>query len=742
MNAELEKLGSSGVKKGTRYRFKVKKNKPEISRLTEIVSVLLCGFSIYLTLVFFTPWSGIFGEHIKLVLVQWFGSTSYIIELIPLMVAVFLMSPDYKPFWHYLVYLTVWFLSLSFLFDLINRGGNSAFLVWPFLKFLGEGGTLVFAATLLLITMLLITKISLKSIGSEFQSTAEFLAKSFKRVLSFFRSILKSEKGSKRISAKKLSSVQASSSQILEKTDDEDEDEDESDNVTSDNGSLESGRSEELLLTQQTLPSFQPESSDPEILLADSAGETENLRGYRLPDLSLLEEAEPKRDSGPRIEPADYSALLEETLLSFGIEASVIHVERGPSVTRYELQPAKGVKVSKIVSLADDLALALAAMSLRIEAPIPGKSAIGIEIPNSSVAIVYFKDMAATTLFKESPLKTILALGRDIAGQPIFTELKRMPHLLIAGATGSGKTVCINTLIASILLKATPLEVQFVMIDPKRVELTIYDGIPHLIQEVVTDPKQAAKVLLDVLAIMDERYNIFKEARVRNLEEYNKANPENSLPYIVVLIDELADLMMLAAALVEASIARLTALARAAGIHLIVATQRPSVDVITGIIKANIPSRIAFAVSSIADSRTILDTGGSEKLLGRGDMLFAPIDAMKPVRLQGALVSLKEIEALVSFWSQQPSPENLVQLPQNSNQNLEPEASDDEDELYQEAKEIILRTGQASVSTLQRKLKIGYARAGRLMDIMEKNGVVGPADGSKPRKILVTNPYH
>jgi S-DNA-T family DNA segregation ATPase FtsK/SpoIIIE len=612
---------------------------------------------------------------------------------------------------------------------------------------------------MLAVTMLLITNISLKSLWVDLKNTwfslIQNVKKLFKAILSLIQAILKvsarSKKVMKRSKAKKSVLTSASTAEVSNSDEDDKMDREEVDNespimvgtnVDNDpSGNSDSGeRLQSSLQQQETV--FKPESTNPEILFSCDGDEIEDLKGYHLPDLKLLEEAEPKRENGPRIEPADYSTLLEETLLSFGIEAKVVHVERGPSVTRYELQPAKGVKVSKIVALSDDLALALAAMSLRIEAPIPGKSAIGIEIPNSSVAVVYFKDMAASTLFQESPLKMTLALGRDITGQPIFTELKRMPHLLIAGATGSGKTVCINTLIASILLKATPLEVQFVMIDPKRVELTIYDGIPHLIQEVVTDPKQAAKVLLDVLAIMDERYNTFKEARVRNLEEYNKANPESPLPYIIVLIDELADLMMLAAAQVEASIARLTALARAAGIHLIVATQRPSVDVITGIIKANIPSRVAFAVSSIADSRTILDTGGAEKLLGRGDMLFAPIDAMKPVRLQGALVSLKEIEALVSFWSQQPSPENLVQLPQNSDRDLEVESTEDEDDLYQEAKEIILRTGQASVSTLQRKLKIGYARAGRLMDVMEKNGVVGPADGSKPRKILVANPYH
>lgn len=457
---------------------------------------------------------------------------------------------------------------------------------------------------------------------------------------------------------------------------------------------------------------------------------------YHLPPFSLLDKAQGGRKRRERI--PDYSQVLENTLKNFGLEAKVIRSERGPTVTRYELQPASGVKVSKIVSLQDDLALALAAISLRIEAPIPGKSAIGIEVPNSSVDTVYLKDLLESPPYKgERGKKLLLALGKDIAGKPSVADLARMPHLLIAGATGSGKTVCVNTLIASILFRATPEEVQFLMIDPKRVELTIYNGIPHLIREVVTNPKLSAVALSEMVGIMDSRYDTFAEHKVRNIDEYNAHNPLAPFPRIVVVIDELADLMMVASVAVEASIARLAATARAAGIHLIVATQRPSVDVITGTIKANIPSRISFAVSSQADSRTILDSVGAEKLLGRGDMLFLPIEAPKPVRLQGAFVSLEEIEALGKFWSLQQEPSNKVSVTLEDLQESLKDAEENEDDLYETAREIILRAGQASVSLLQRKLQIGYARAGRLIDLMERRGVVGPAEGSKPRKILV-----
>lgn len=713
-------------KKVSEVPFFVKPSFSHPSQLRDFLSIVFIALFAYLFLAFFTAWGGVAGRELRISLIDWFGTASYFVILLPLMTSVFLFDPRRKPTWLHLTYLGVWFFSVVLFFDLFNRGGKSVILTAPFLKFFGKGGTIVFSWTLLIAATLFVTNISLESI--------------FNKLKIALMALVQWMNQKPRLAAAGVVQIEEdlhASPLLVEPA------------MTLPLPSPAEASVEEKPLPEDLVIKDVPAGLEPKkpehhpVFVASKSKQrmSEDLKGYRLPSPSLLEAADPKREKGARIEPSDYSRLLEETLRNFGVEAQVIHVERGPTVTRYELQPAKGVKVSKIVSLTDDIALALAATSLRIEAPIPGKSAIGIEVPNSSVAMVYFKDLLAAKVYRESPQKMILALGKDITGQPIFTDLKRMPHLLIAGATGSGKTVCINTLIASILYKATPLEVQFVMIDPKRVELTIYDGIPHLIQEVVTDPKQAAKVLFDVLAIMDDRYNMFKEARVRNLEEYNRARPDTPLPHIVVLIDELADLMMLAAATVETSISRLTALARAAGIHLIVATQRPSVDVITGIIKANIPSRIAFAVSSMVDSRTILDTGGAEKLLGRGDMLFAPIDAMKPIRLQGAYVGLPEIEALVAFWSEQPPPQNLVQFPQMTEEVISEDAAIGEDELYSEAKDVILRTGQASVSTLQRKMKVGYARAGRLMDLLEKHGIVGGADGAKPRKILIPNPY-
>ncbi|NNM93582.1 MAG: DNA translocase FtsK, partial [Candidatus Eremiobacteraeota bacterium] len=361
-------------------------------------------------------------------------------------------------------------------------------------------------------------------------------------------------------------------------------------------------------------------------------------RTYRLPDLALFDP--PARQV---VDETNRAHVLEDTLASFGVGAKVMHIERGPSITRYELRPERGVKISRIASLADDLALALAATSVRIEAPIPGKSAVGIEVPNANVSVVAIREILEALPNRGQIPPLWMALGKDITGRPVFGDLGKMPHLLVAGATGSGKSVCLNTIVASLLVAATPDQVQILMIDPKRVELTVYNGIPHLIKEVITDPKVAAGALLEMTREMDARYERFAKAGVRKIEEYNAKYPDERLPFVVIIIDELADLMLVAPSRVETTIMRLAQLARATGIHLIVATQRPSVDVITGLIKANIPSRIAFAVSSQVDSRTILDQAGAERLLGRGDMLFLPIDAPKPMRAQGALISGPEV---------------------------------------------------------------------------------------------------
>ncbi|MCL6571226.1 MAG: DNA translocase FtsK, partial [Bacillus sp. (in: Bacteria)] len=436
------------------------------------------------------------------------------------------------------------------------------------------------------------------------------------------------------------------------------------------------------------------------------------------------------------------AAKLERTFHSFGVKARVTQVHLGPAVTKYEVHPDVGVKVSKIVSLSDDLALALAAKDIRIEAPIPGKSAIGIEVPNSEVAMVSLREVLEATQNNKPDAKLLIGLGRDVTGEAVLAELNKMPHLLVAGATGSGKSVCINGIIVSILMRAKPHEVKLMMIDPKMVELNVYNGIPHLLAPVVTDPKKASQALKKVVSEMERRYDLFSHTGTRNIEGYNdhvrRHNLEENdkqplLPYIVVIVDELADLMMVASSDVEDSITRLAQMARAAGIHLILATQRPSVDVITGVIKANIPSRIAFAVSSATDSRTILDMGGAEKLLGRGDMLFLPVGESKPVRVQGAFLSDQEVEDIVEFViGQQKAQYQVEMIPDDI-----PEVTGVvDDTIYDEAVELIIEMQTASVSMLQRRFRIGYTRAARLIDEMEARGIVGPYEGSKPRTVL------
>ena len=447
-----------------------------------------------------------------------------------------------------------------------------------------------------------------------------------------------------------------------------------------------------------------------------------------------------------KIDDASRAHVLEDTLASFGVGAKVTHIERGPSITRYELRPERGVKISRISSLADDLALALAATSVRIEAPIPGKSAVGIEVPNTTVSIVAIREILERIPHDAAPLS--IALGKDIAGRPVFGDLSKMPHLLVAGATGAGKSVCLNCIIASLLVTATPDELELLMIDPKRVELTVYNGVPHLRNEVITDPSMAAGALNKITNEMDTRYERFAKAGVRKIEEYNAKFPDEKLPYIVVIIDELADLMLIAPAKVEMLIMRLAQLARATGIHLVVATQRPSVDVITGLIKANIPSRIAFAVSSQVDSRVILDMNGAERLLGRGDMLYLPIDAPKPIRAQGALVTSAEIDRLVAHWQRQADPAErrsmeIVPIREDEERGGERKA----DELWYDAAKFLLDTrvvkgeaGVGSTAALQARFSIGHPRAVRLMRQLEEFGIVGPNEGTKPRNVVVESP--
>ena len=470
---------------------------------------------------------------------------------------------------------------------------------------------------------------------------------------------------------------------------------------------------------------------------------------YEFPPVQLLSEGEKKSVKGGKKAVTDTAAKLQKTLYSFGVSAKVENVSVGPAITRYELKPAEGVRVSKIANLADDIALNLAAETIRIEAPIPGKQAVGIEIPNKENEIVHLRDIIDCSKFIEHKSKLAFALGKDVAGEEVVTDIAKMPHVLIAGATGSGKSVCINTLIASIIYKAKPSEVKLVMVDPKVVELSVYNGIPHLLIPVVTDPKKAAGALAWAVQEMENRYSLFASKNVRDIKGYNeeldKEGSTEKLPQIVIIIDELADLMMVSSKEVEDSICRLAQKARAAGMHLVIATQRPSVDVITGIIKANIPSRISFAVSSQVDSRTILDMAGAEKLLGKGDMLFYPAGAAKPTRVQGAFISDKEVEKVVDFVKANGEAtynddilEKIEKANSTDKEIEEQENDDDTDPLLMEAIEVVVETGQASTSFIQRRFKVGYARAGRIIDQMEERGIISGFQGSKPREVLMS----
>ena len=481
----------------------------------------------------------------------------------------------------------------------------------------------------------------------------------------------------------------------------------------------------------------------------------DNTIGYIKPPIDLLSPGDNGNSKSAEAEHRATAERLVETLKSFGIETKVVDVSYGPTVTRYELQPKAGVKISKITGLADDIAMNLATAGVRIEAPIPNKAAVGIEVPNRNKASVHIREIIESTAFSSSRSKLTIALGRDIGGNVVVGDISKMPHGLIAGATGSGKSVCINSIIMSILYKANPDEVKLLMIDPKVVELGIYNGIPHLLIPVVTDPRKAAGALGWAVEEMEQRYRMFADRNVRDIEGYNRFvdtltdEPDiKRMPHIVIIIDELADLMMTAPREVEESIRRIAAKARAAGMHLLIATQRPSVDVVTGVIKANIPTRIAFAVSSQVDSRTILDMAGAEKLLGRGDMLFAPIGSTKPKRVQGCFVDDSEVEKVVEYVKSAAKAQyddNIMQEierqatmdKQKKGGNTE-EEDEDTDPVLEDAIKIVVEMGQASTSLLQRKLKLGYARAARVIDMMEQRGIVGPYEGSKPRKVLIT----
>ena len=500
---------------------------------------------------------------------------------------------------------------------------------------------------------------------------------------------------------------------------------------------------DELFATEEE----QKEAKVKEVLKLDH-GITVEDEHYEFPPVTLLAPGKGLSDKNSEKMLRATAEKLRRTLYSFGVNARAENVSVGPAITRYELAPAEGVRVSKISNLADDIALSLEAETIRIEAPIPGKHTVGIEVPNKEKNTVPLRDIIESDAFIDNKSKLALPLGKDVAGETVVSDIAKMPHMLIAGATGSGKSVCINTLITGIIYKAKPSEVKLLMIDPKVVELSVYNGIPHLLIPVVTDPKKAAGALAWAVQEMVKRYSLFAEKKVRDMKGYNElAEKEGNykLPQIVIIIDELADLMMVAAKDVEDAICRLAQMARAAGMHLVIATQRPSVDVITGIIKANIPSRIAFAVSSQVDSRTILDGAGAEKLLGKGDMLFYPSGAPKPVRIQGAFISDKEVENIVKFLKKDGETqydENIIESIESSGApekgELDEDDEDDTDPLLNEAIELVVETGQASTSFIQRRFKVGYARAGRIIDQMEQRGVISGYQGSKPREVLMS----
>ncbi|MFH2018965.1 MAG: DNA translocase FtsK, partial [bacterium] len=461
---------------------------------------------------------------------------------------------------------------------------------------------------------------------------------------------------------------------------------------------------------------------------------------YNLPLLDLLFTSKSKPTAG---DIKGSSAVIKDTFNNFGIEVDMGEIRVGPTVTQYSLKPASGIKVSRITALSNDLALALAAHPIRIEAPIPGQSLIGIEVPNQKVAMVTLRELLESQEHRERKHNMTIALGKDVAGKVWFGDLPKMPHLLIAGSTGSGKTVCINTVILSLLFQNTPDTLRMIMVDPKRVELTLYNGIPHLLTPVITDPGKTVNALKWTIGEMERRFDLLAKCGNRDIDSYNKTHGEESMPHIVFIIDELADLMSMAASEVEAGIIRIAQMARAVGIHLIVATQRPSVEVITGLMKANIPARIAFSVASLIDSRTILDCQGAEKLLGRGDMLFLTAELSKPKRIQGAYVSEDEMKHVVKYLKEQCGEpvydESIVSKSTGGSggaSNIFGGASDDVDALFEDAKKLVIESGKASASLLQRRLKVGYARAARLLDEMEEAGVVGPADGAKPREVF------
>lgn len=733
----------------------------KMSGMYEIIGLLIASLGLFFGLTIYSRGmsAGVVGQLFYPVLKGLFGILSYLLPIIIVIMGILIIIARHRKINHsklVLSILTIYFFLCFihlFYFDRLDTSGFTSFvsdsyikgkeivslgtgavcapLVYVVYSLFGLSGAFIFFVTATMIGLLILTNLSINNIGIQIYKFLR-LNKAVESFSNFFvrrkekkrESDVSSSIDNPHIHTRKdkiadapehdLEIRQSISDTDIKIVDFQSESESKTTTIKSQQKDHLPIQDSELIIHQESLP-------------------------YMIPPITLLNEPSPKKGSVSTEKIVRNNArLLEDTLESFGVSAKVVQVSRGPIITRYELQPAPGVKVSRIVSLTDDIALNLAASGVRIEAPIPGKAAIGIEVPNKDVAPVLIREVIDSESFINHPSRIAFALGKDIAGNNVIADIAKMPHLLIAGATGSGKSVCINSLITSILYKASPDEVRLIMIDPKVVELSIYNGIPHLLIPVVTDPRKAAGALNWAVQEMGSRYKKFAKKGVRDFERYNEQT-DDKLPLIVIIIDELADLMMIAPGEVEDAICRLAQMARAAGIHLVIATQRPSVDVITGVIKANITSRIAFAVSSQTDSRTILDMGGAEKLLGKGDMLYYPSGANKPIRVQGALITENEVESIVNcIKNQNEGPKYQMEVLEETAADQDSSESSFDDELLPDAIEVVVDAGQASISMIQRRLRVGYARAARLIDEMEVRGIVSGFDGSKPRNVLIT----
>ena len=749
--------------KKTQTRSK-KTSKMGVDLISEMIGISMIGISLLILVSLFTDQAGLVGTGIKTLFVGCFGMAGYLLPFAIIIIGYYYLKNAINELYRFLAYSIPFLLILMSFGHLLIFGKDEFFTLWRLdffkepsflnggligaligellLTLLGLYGSYIILVVLAGIWILAVTKFPifawLSDIGIRFlehlkEAFAQFNSQRKEKVHRPKKLEVESINQEKLIARELLEEVAVTSEQV--ETFYEHPpivlDEQVPVEVEAAQGAQETHTKNQPVAAEMNV--FEAEE---ELDVAIHQDDT-----YVFPSIQLLKKGEGSSQKTSSRASLSNAKKLEDTLLSFGVEAKVTQINKGPTVTRYELQPKQGVKVSKIVNLADDIALNLAASGIRIEAPIPGKAAVGIEVPNDTSEMVYLRDVIESDQFAAFPSKLAFALGKDIAGKPIVADIGKMPHILIAGATGSGKSVCINTLITSILYKASPKEVKLIMIDPKVVELNVYNGIPHLMIPVVTDPKKAAGALCWAVNEMTKRYQLFADNNVRDMKGYNnKVTDENlKMPSIIIIIDELADLMMTAAKEVEDAICRLAQMARAAGIHLVIATQRPSVDVITGVIKANIPSRLAFAVSSGIDSRTILDSNGAEKLLGKGDMLFCPIGESKPLRIQGAFVSDQEVEAIVEAVKMSGEVQYEETVMESIHAPTIAIEGDGEDELLTQAIQLASGKEKLSISMLQRYFRIGFNRASRLMEMLEARGIVGPDEGSKPRKVLQQN---